>query len=77
MSLHYAYKTGGHPTFLNLDRPYPHQFFTVVIWGKDRSKFGEPEKRYRNKNICVKGLISVYRGQPEIVARTPGQVKVK
>jgi len=73
-SVHYAYKTGGHPTFLNLDAPYPHQIFTVVIWGRDRPKFGAPEKRYRHKHICVKGSIRVFRGQPEIIAQNPKQI---
>lgn len=76
-SVHYAYKTGGHPTFLNLDEPYPHQIFTAVIWGKDRPKFGAPEKQYRHKHVCVKGLISVYRGQPDMTLRDPKQIKAK
>jgi hypothetical protein len=71
VSPHYAYKPGGHPTFLNFDQPYPHQVFTVLIWGKDGPKFGEPEKRYRNKRICVTGTITVLRGVPEIVVQTP------
>jgi hypothetical protein len=74
-SVHYAYKTGGHPTFLNLDAPYPRQIFTVVIWGRDRPKFGAPEKRYLNKHICAKGSIRVFRGQPEIIAQSPKQIK--
>jgi len=77
VSPHYAYKTGGHPTFLNFDRPYPHQVFTAVIWGSDRAKFGEPEKQYRNKHICVTGFISVFKGQPEMVLHSPRQVKEK
>ena len=76
-SAHYAYQTRGHPTFLNLDRPYPHQEFTAVIWGTDRAQFGEPEKEYRNRHICVSGFISVYRGQPEMILHSPKQIKAK
>jgi hypothetical protein len=43
-STHCAEKSKGQPTFLNLDEPYPKQIFTIVIWGKDRPKFGEPRK---------------------------------
>jgi len=77
VSPHYAYKTNGHPTFLNFDRSYPHQVFTAVIWGSDRAKFGKPEKKYRNKHICVTGRITVYRGKPETVLHSPKQVTEK
>jgi micrococcal nuclease len=30
------------PTFINLDKPYPNQVFTILIWGSDRAKFGNP-----------------------------------
>ena len=49
----YASKSKGQPTFLNLDQAYPQQIFTVLIWGTDRSKFGEPESKYRDQKICV------------------------
>ena len=74
---HYAARTKGSPTFLNLDEPYPNQVFTVLIWGSDRSKFGEPESKYANKSICVTGLIKDYRGVPEIVVEEPSQISVQ
>ena len=43
------------PTFLNFDKRYPDQIFTLVIWGGDRSKFGDPETVYRGKRVCVTG----------------------
>jgi hypothetical protein len=36
-SARYATSTKGQPTFLNLDKPYPNQVFTVLIWGGRRS----------------------------------------
>lgn len=77
VSSHYAYRSRGRPTFLDFDRPYPNQIFVVVIWGKDRAKFGRPEERYRDKRICATGLIRMYRGVPETIARTPNQIEVK
>ena len=62
---------------LNFDRPYPHQVFTAVIWGADRAKFGEPEKQYRDKHLCITGFISVFKGQPEMVLHSPRQVTEK
>jgi len=70
----YAAATRGKPTFLDLDKPYPGQLFTVLIWGENRAKFGTPEETYRNKNICVTGRIQSYRGEPEIIASVPAQL---
>jgi hypothetical protein len=70
----YAATTRGKPTFLDLDKPYPDQLFTVLIWGENRAKFGAPEESYRNKNICITGRIQSYRGEPEIIASDPAQL---
>jgi hypothetical protein len=76
-STHYAARSRGNPTFINLDKPYPTQIFTVLIWGSDRPKFGDPEEAYRSTRICVTGKISDYKGAPEIVAYEPSQIKVQ
>jgi DNA/RNA endonuclease YhcR with UshA esterase domain len=73
----YATSTRGQPTFLNLDKPYPNQIFTVVIWGSNRSKFGRPEAEYKDKRICVTGRITEYRGTPEIMADEPRQIRLE
>lgn len=77
VSPRYASSTRGQPTFLNFDKPYPDQTFTVVIWGSDRAKFGTPEVTYRDKTICVTGKIQEYRGGAEIIATDPAQIAVK
>lgn len=65
----------GQPTFLNVDRPYPDQIFTVVIWGRVRSRFETPPERlYDGKSICVTGRIDTYRGKPQIVVEDPSQI---
>src|SRR5438067_693089 len=76
MSPRYATSTRGQPTFLNFDKAYPNQDFTVVIWGNDRSKFDSPETSFRDKSICVTGKIVAYRGGAEIVATDPKQIRV-
>jgi micrococcal nuclease len=75
-SSRYAPSTKGQPTFLNLDKAYPSQVFTVLIWGENRGKFGAPESEYNGKRVCVTGKITEYRGVAEIVANEPGQIKV-
>lgn len=59
-----ATSSKGEPTFINLDAPYPHQIFTLVIWGEDMLAVGKlPEQGSR---VCATGLIEEYRGVPEI-----------
>jgi len=76
---HYAVRTKGIPTFLNLDQPYPNQLFTILIWGSDRGKlkFGNPESRYSNKKVRVTGLIKDYKGIPEVIVERPTQIEVQ
>ena len=77
VSTRYSEDSRGKPTFLNFDQPYPNHIFTVLIWGNDRSKFGDPEAAYRGKHLCVTGTISAYKNVPEIVASQPSQVKLQ
>ena len=56
--------TTGKPTFINLDRPYPNQTFTVLVWDKDAPTVGNlPE----TGSLCVTGTVVLYRGTPEII----------
>jgi hypothetical protein len=74
----YAVQSMGRPTYLKLDRPYPNQPFTVVIWGEDRSSFSPPsEKAYDGKKICVRGTVPAFREQPQIVVTSPSQITVE
>ena|ERR1700733_3543145 len=73
----FAEGTRGQPTFLNLDKPYPNQIFTIVIWGRERSKFGEPDKKYPDVHLCVTGTITSYRGTPDITASDATQIEIQ
>jgi len=77
VSTHYAARTKGNPTFINLDEPYPNQIFTILIWGSDRPKFADPETKYSHKKVCVTGLIKDYRGVPEVIAEEPSQIEIQ
>jgi len=64
------------PAVNNLDKPYPNQVFTVLIWGSDRGKFDKPpETLYAGKKICVMGMIQSYQGGPGIIVKDPSQIK--
>ena len=74
----YASGTGGQPTFLNLDRPYPDQPFDIVIWGRDRDRFNPPpEVRYAGTKVCVAGPVTSHQGVPRIEIRSPEQIRVE
>jgi hypothetical protein len=76
-SAKYSAGTKRQPTFLDFDRPYPQQVFTVVIWGTDRPKFASPEVEYLGKRACATGVIQSYKGRPEIVVSDPGQLTMR
>lgn len=68
----YGEKFEGKPTYLNLDKPWPHQIFSIVIWGANRDKFNiPPEELYREKHICVTGKIGSYNEIPRIIVNDP------
>jgi hypothetical protein len=58
-----AEQSNGKPTFVNLDRSFPQQTFTVVIWGKDSPAVGDFPATGK---VCVTGTIETYRGNPQI-----------
>jgi DNA/RNA endonuclease YhcR with UshA esterase domain len=77
-STFYSVRGKGQPTFINLDKPYPNQIFTIVIWGSDRHKFkNPPEIFFKEKRVCVTGTITTYRGKPQIVVKNSSQIELK
>ena len=75
-SAKYARASRGAPTFLNLGHPYPSQDFTGVIWGTDRPRFSPPPETLLGKNVCITGVVSSYRGTPQVIVTDPGQIEV-
>jgi hypothetical protein len=73
---YYSKKSKGKPTFINLDRAYPNQKFTIVIWGEDREYFKNSENQFNRKNIYVTGHINSYKGVPQMTIYTPSQIKL-
>jgi hypothetical protein len=71
--LHYAERSRGKPTFINFDKPYPNQDFTLMIWDDDRPGFGNLGK-YAGHQVCARGVITEYHGKPEMVVHDPSSV---
>jgi hypothetical protein len=77
-STHYASRSRGRPTFLNIGRAYPDRSrVQAVIFGQDRGKWPQPpETKYAGKTIAVRGKVVLYQGIPEIAVATPRQISV-
>jgi len=67
-----ATSSRGEPTFINLDSAYPKQIFTILVWGDDRKSVGKLPRE--GERVCATGIIQDYRGVPEIVVKSSGQL---
>ena len=71
-----THHSGRGNTFVNLDGAYPKQAFTAFIPASSAS-VGADVRALEGKNICVTGKIVLYKGKPEIVVTTKGQIQEK
>jgi micrococcal nuclease len=67
--------SSGRVCFLNFHKNY--QYFTAVIFACDISGFPyPPDVYYLRKKVQIIGIIKEYRGSPEIIVKTPAQIKI-
>jgi endonuclease G len=53
--------------FINLDRAFPNQVFTISIFAKNVKNFPyNPEEYLKQKTICITGKVSDYNGTPSM-----------
>ena len=65
----------GSPTLLNAGAMYPNSPLTVVVTGDARKLFDfKPEEYYKDKSICVTGVIELYKDKPQIVVTKTSQI---
>jgi micrococcal nuclease len=61
--------------FLNFHTDY--QYFTAVIFACDFTVFPyPPDTYYLGKNVQIIGIIKEYKGSPEIIVKTPEQIRI-
>ncbi len=60
---------------INLDKPFPNQPFTAVIFANKTNLFSDLDK-LKGKTIEVSGKITEYREQPQIILVSTNQLKV-
>lgn len=75
--MRYFESSKNSPTFLNIGGKYPNQLLTVVIWGDVRKQFKSNPDELKNKQVCITGLIILYKERPEIIIGRPEQVFVQ
>jgi len=73
-SAYHADTIEGQPTFINLDKAYPDQIFTIVVWDDYRGKFSTPPESWTGR-LCATGLVRDFRGKPEIKVIDPSQIE--
>jgi DNA/RNA endonuclease YhcR with UshA esterase domain len=60
---------------LNLDKAFPNQPFTAIIFARNTNGFGDLEA-LKGKKIEVSGKITEYRGRPQIILTSTNQLKL-
>jgi micrococcal nuclease len=66
----------GEVCFLDFD-PEWQQYFTAVIFACDFPGFPEsPAKYYLGRKVQIIGFIREYKGKPEIIVKTPDQIRI-
>lgn len=64
-------------TQISIGDSYPNNPLTIIIFGKNYSKFSQPLiDLFTDKNICIKGTITEYKGNPQIIVEDPDDIKI-
>jgi DNA/RNA endonuclease YhcR with UshA esterase domain len=61
--------------FLNIDGVYPNNPFSAVIFKGDAVDFPGVNS-YEGATVEITGTIKLYQGKPEIILKSPKQIKV-
>lgn len=69
-----AYTSRSGNTFLDFCQDYRSCPFTSVIFASDHSKFGNLES-LSGRKVELRGMISIYRNQAEIIVHDPWQIQ--
>lgn len=68
----------GAPIYLNFNKDYPNQPFSAVIWAEDvNALVFEPMPVVKSRQVCVSGVVTEYKGHPQIIVRKKEQLLVQ
>jgi len=62
-------------TFIDMGVPYPNNIFTGVIFKGDAAAVGDVSG-LTSKKVDITGTIELYKSKPEIIVKSPDQIKV-
>jgi endonuclease G, mitochondrial len=69
--------SGKGNVFLNLDKKFPNQIFSVTIFAKSISNFSyKPEEFLEGKKISVKGIVTNFNGTPSMSIENENAIEV-
>lgn len=75
-AVNYRPDLDGQPTWISIGRAFPDRDrFDIIIWGRNRSSLSNVLSNIDvGKTVCVRGLISEYRGVVQLELSDPGQL---
>ncbi|QQR99173.1 MAG: DNA/RNA non-specific endonuclease [Sphingobacteriales bacterium] len=77
VSIKFVENGKSNPTYINLDKKFPDQLFTIVIYENVRNKLSYiPEEKLMNKEICVSGKVEQYKGVPQIILQKEKDIEL-
>lgn len=75
VSTRFSSRSGN--TYLNLDKQFPNQIFTVTIYKDDRKHFSyAPEEELDGVQICVTGKVETFKDVPGITVSKEKQIRL-
>ena len=70
------HQSGKGNIFLNMGGAYPNQAFTAFIPSGSAAQFANAQQ-YEGKTVSVSGKIQLYKGKPEIIVTSSGQISAQ
>ena len=65
-------------TYINFGKPYPNTTFTAVIFEGDLPNFKyTPSEYLKDKQVCLTGKITIYKGKPQMIISKEEQIKIE
>lgn len=64
-------------TQVSLGEKFPNSPLTVIVFAKNYAKFKPLEELLKDKNVCINGTITTYKGKAQIVVEEPEDIIVQ
>ncbi len=61
--------------YLNFEGEYPDNCFSAIVWEDYKDRFSRSLDRFENSTVRVEGLVTTYRGDPQMELRDEYQIQ--